>query len=504
MIVIRKIKQLLKPGDTLSQRAARGGIWITATRAIGEGLRLARVIILARMLSPDDFGMLGIALLALSALRSFTETGLTSALIQKKGNVNAYLNTAWTINGLRGTATCVILVMVAPYVAGFFNEPAATNIVRVIALSTLIQGWSNIGRIFFDKELDFGKKFIYEAGGTVVDFVVAISAALILRNVWALVFGSLAGQLVRFILSYLLHSYRPRLYLDLAKGRELFGFGKWLFISSITTFLRSHGDDTFLGWLLGAATLGLYQMAYRISTWPTTMITSVVSQVAFPTYSKLQDNPERLKTAYLRSLQLTVAVAAPIVGGIFLMAPDFTRLFLTEKWMPMVSTLQVLSIWGLILSIAAPTGPLWLAIGKPHLPTYFHIAKLVLLAALIYPFTMWWGMLGTAIAVAVESAVVDIFTFPVMLRTIKCSAWTLFRQILFPFAATAVMVGILAFLRSRLPQGAGMPYFFMIVALGVFIYVACIWLLERFANYGLVASVRQVLRAAFSGKGMEV
>ena len=153
-----KITSLINPGETLSQRVARGGIWIFTTRATRECLRLARTVTLARILAPDDFGMLGVALLTISALTHFTQTGFQAALVQKKGEIGAYLNTAWTMSGLRGTILCVILVIIAPYVSDFFNEPLAAPIVRVVALSLLIGGWGNIARVYFDKDLEFNKK----------------------------------------------------------------------------------------------------------------------------------------------------------------------------------------------------------------------------------------------------------------------------------------------------------------------------------------------------------
>ncbi|GAI54637.1 unnamed protein product, partial [marine sediment metagenome] len=198
-------------------------------------------------------------------------------------------------------------------------------------------GFVNIGVLYFQKELEFNKQFIYRASGTLADFVVAVAAVLILKSVWALVFGLLAGNFVRLIVSYLVHPYRPHFKLDLAKTKELFGFGKWILGSSILVFLITQGDDIFVGKLLGITFLGFYQMAYRISNAPATEITHVISQVTFPAYSKLQDNLPGLREGYLKTLQLTAFISIPLAGGIFILAPEFTTIFLGDKWMPMAT-----------------------------------------------------------------------------------------------------------------------------------------------------------------------
>jgi len=279
---------------------------------------------------------MGIALLIMSTLDIFSQTGFQSALIQKKKDIKSYLDSAWTILILRGFILFAILFFIAPYAATFFNAPEAKHIIQVIGFSILFQAFTNIGVIYFQKELEFNKEFIYQFAGILADFIVAISAVLILKNVWALVFGLLAGNAAKCFVSYLIHPYKPHLSLSWDKVKELFNFGKWIFGSSILIFLITQGDDIFVGKLLGATALGFYQMAYRISNMPATEITHVISQVTFPPYSKLQDNLPKLREAYLKVLQLTAFLSFSIAGLIFILAPDFTKIFLGEKWMPMV------------------------------------------------------------------------------------------------------------------------------------------------------------------------
>jgi len=199
------VSNLTNPDSTLSQRTGRGGFWVFLLRIIQQLFGLARLVIIARILSPNDFGLMGIALLAMATLETFSQTGFQQALIQKKEDIKSYLDAAWTVLIVRGFILFAILYLVAPYVAIFFNVPEAKPIIQVIGFSVLLQAVTNIGVIYFQKELEFNKQFIYQFAGTLADFIIAVSAVLILRNVWALVFGMLAGSAVRpKVMMYLL------------------------------------------------------------------------------------------------------------------------------------------------------------------------------------------------------------------------------------------------------------------------------------------------------------
>jgi lipopolysaccharide exporter len=424
----------------LRTRVVRGGFWVFALRITDRLFRLARTIVLARFLAPADFGLFGIALLAMSALETFSQTGFNVALIQKKGDTKPYLDTAWTVQVIRGIILALILFAIAPYVARFFEAPAAKPILQVIGLSVLFQGFVNIGVVCFQKELEFHKQFVYIFSGTFVDISVAISAAFLLRNVWALVFGLLAGNLVRMVVSYLIHPYQPRLRFNQQQFKELFGFGRWVLGSSILMFLITQGDDALVGKVLGVTALGFYQLAYTLSNLPATEISHVISQVTFPAYSKLQDNLPRLREAYLKVLQITAFLSFPITGLIFVLAPDFTKIFLGEKWMPMVPAMQVLVLWGLIRSMGATTGPIIYAVGRPKILTKYQLCQLIMLIILIYPFTMRWGILGASLAVLFTSVGANALAFYAAIKITNCGIYNFVRTVGFPLTSSLAAI----------------------------------------------------------------
>ncbi len=160
--------------ESLSKKVIRGGIWVFGLRFTNRGLGFIRTIILARLLSPSDFGLLGIAMLAASTLDAFSQTGFQSALIQKKDDVMAYLDVAWTTLAIRGVFLFSVLFLTAPVIAKFFNSTQAELVIMVIAVNMLISGFGNIGIVFFQKELEFNKQFAYEFSATIVDLLVSI------------------------------------------------------------------------------------------------------------------------------------------------------------------------------------------------------------------------------------------------------------------------------------------------------------------------------------------
>lgn len=483
---------LRTPGGTLGQKVVRGGFWVFALRITQALFSLIRTIVLARLLSPNDFGLFGIALLAMSALETFSQTGFQQALIQKKGDVKPYLDTVWTVQGVRGFLLAGLLYIIAPYMASFFGEPNAAPLLKVLGLSMVFQGFTNIGVVFFQKELEFHKQFIYQFSGTVTDLAVSITAAVLLKNAWALILGLVAANLIRMVVSYLVHPYRPQPRLEREKVMELYTFGKWIFGSSILMFLITQGDDIFVGKLLGAAMLGFYQMAYRISNMPATEITNVISQVTFPAYSKLQDNPEGLRKAYLKTLQLTAFISIPLAGGIFILAPEFTMVFLGEKWMPIVPAMQVLAIYGAVRSIGATNGSLFTGSGNPRFDMILAAIKLVLLAFLIYPLTQWWGITGTALATTFPVFVTQIYGISRVLHILRCRLKDFFAPIVLPVIGSVLMLCVIYGIKQVL--STTISILAISIPAGIVVYVGFLFFIGKNYEKHNILKIKEILK----------
>lgn len=494
------VGRLLPSDGRLSTRIVQGGIWVTLMNVLDRGLQIVLLIVLARLLSPRDFGLLGIALLTLSALKRFTHLGINDALIQDRDDdVDQYLNTAWVMRFGRDGAIAAVMVLGAPLVAMGFGEPRVTDIIRVIALSPVFRALRNPGVVYFSKHLDLHKTFVMTMSGSVTNVVVAIGFALVYENVWALVFGFVAADAVRLIVSYAIHDYRPWFSFDLDVARDLFAYGKWLTGQKILVFLYSEGDDAVIGWLLTATSLGFYQVAYQFSNAPATEITHVISRVMFPAYSKLQDDIPRLRDTFFQVLKVVTLLSFPMSVGIVLAAPSFTAAFLGPAWLPAVRTMQILAAYGLLRAVGATFGPVWKAVGRPDYLTKLGVIRVTLMAVLIYPVTLAHGIEGTALLIT------GIFVFPMMpidtylvINTIESSYRRLLREVAYPAIASLFMAGVVITVRWRLSPDPAYLEFALVTTTGILSYGLAVMLLEWRLNWGLERTVRSMVRAVRS------
>lgn len=477
--------------ESLSQRAIKGGFWVFSIRLADQILFLIRITVLARLLSPHDFGLMGIAMLTMAVIETFSQTGFQAALIQKKERTQDYLDSAWTILIIRGFLLFIIISVAAPHVATFFNSPESKLIIQVFGLAILFRAFTNIGVIYFQKELEFSRQFLYELSGILTHFVVMIVLAVILRNAWALVLGFLAKNFIQFIVSYIIHPYRPRFHIEMKKVRELFSFGKWVLGSSVLVFLVTQGDDIFVGKILGATMLGFYQLAYKISNTPTTEISHVIAQVTFPTYSKLQDDPLRIKEAYLRVLQLTSFLAFPLAGLIFVLTPEFVLVFLGEKWTPMVPAMQALALAALVRALVGTTGPLFHGTGKPKVETFWEMVRLGLLVILIYPLTMKWGILGTSVAVLVSLFFSNIGFSWNAIKIAQISIKNYMKIVSIPM--TSIFLSVLClFMMKKIIHG-GIVGFLILGCTGIVLYTILVYILDKLFGCKIFLLAKQSL-----------
>ena len=462
-------------------------------------LQIVLLVVLARLLDPADFGLMGIALLIVGGLRRFTELGLKAALIQREeADIDTYLNTAWCLQALRGVSLAGITFLSAPYIASFFGEPRATGVLRVISIAPLLYDLRNPGIVYFQKSLEFHKEFIYDLSGSVAYFCVALGYALVRPTVWALVFGYIATNAVQFLISYLLHGYRPWPEFNRSFAAEMIGYGKWITGNSIVVFLFLQGDDAVVGWLLGATALGFYQLAYRLSNAPATEITNVVSTVMFPAYSQLQNDKDGLREAFAKTLKMVTFVSFPMAIGIMVVTPTFIRVFLGPDWMPMTTAMQILAVWGLLRAFAATSSPVWKAIGRPDYVTKLGIIKLVLLGLLFYPATTRYGIEGIALLLVGTYVFVQ---WPIgvylTVKPIDMTYTRYLRALAYPLTASIAMGLVVVFAQRSLAIQPTVEFVLSIV-IGIVSYVLAVTILEGAFEWGIAQDIRDVVNAASS------
>lgn len=477
----------------IAKRAIRSGYWLLGLRASNQLLNVVKLLVLARLLAPDQFGVMGVALLTIGVVSLATETGLEQALIQRKGDIDPYMNSAWTLLVARGTAILTILWLAGPLASQFFRVPEASTIVRVIGVALFIEGFANISIVRFKKQLDFRRQVVYELSGVVTDVLVSIIAAIVLRNVWALVFGRVAGSAVQTLVSYAVLPHRPRLDFNRERAGELLHFGKWILGSSVLVFLLTQGDDMLVGRVLGAASLGLYQMAYRVACLPATEITSLISTVTFPAYSLMQDDIPRLRSAYERVLVLTSVLSFFLAGAVFALGRDSVVLFMGEKWLPMVASMQVLVWWGIVRGLNSSQSPVFLSLGKPKVVTRQQAVQAVLMYASILPLMWKWGILGASVSVLGAALVLFFWRNQQIIKTLEWTAWPLYRTLAIPGAVTLLSVLSTYAVRQLFPDAVSVTMWISVTATFVAAFAALMLAADRLWRLDILRLARQTL-----------
>jgi lipopolysaccharide exporter len=438
--------------EDVSRKMARGAAWMVAVRLADRGLGLVNTMILARLLVPQDFGLVAMATALLGMIEIMSAFSFDLALIQNRKADRRHYDTAWTFNVLFGAFTGVVLAVLAVPAAHFFSDPRVEAIVYVLAAAAFMQSFQNIGIVAFRKELDFRKEFILLALQKAVAVVATLILAYALRNYWALVIGILISKVASVAVSYWIHPYRARF--SLAASRELMRFSSWMLLNNMVVFAAVKGYDFIIGRLAGAHGLGLYSVAYEISNLPTTELVNPVSRAIFPGFSKLTDDPGRLRTAFLRVAALAALITFPAGAGIAALAEPLVHLLLGAQWMQAAPLIQILAIYGVMRALHAGTGDVYLALGVHRVIALINLPHMLVgWPVMIYLYGKY-GIEGAAWSVLCASAVGVALNVAIILRVLELKVSDLVGCYWRPLVAVAAMLLVVNGLTRLWPPAA--------------------------------------------------
>ncbi len=382
---------------SLQRDAVEGVFWTSGATVVSRVVSFLRTIILARLLVPEDFGLFGTALAAFAALQVFTETGATSLLVQKQEIDDRYWNSGWVISIIRGMILCAFLSLFSGVVADFYSRPALGPILRVLALSFLLEGFNNIALIQLQKHMRFKRKVAIAQIAELCGSLAAITLGIILQSYWALVFGKLVTSVILLLLSWIMVDFVPRLRFDRSLTLEFLNFGKPMFVISVLVYIITSVDDLILGKVLGMTVLGYYTMAYGLASFTTLHVSRTIGQVVFPAYARLQDEPEKLERGFVTVFFYTTLVVAPLSIGLALVAGEFTPVVMSEQWIPMIPALRILCFLGLFRAVGSITGPLILGSGRPDFMRNNKLVEFTVFVVGIYPALRYGGIIGVCL-----------------------------------------------------------------------------------------------------------
>jgi O-antigen/teichoic acid export membrane protein len=348
-----------------------------------RGIGLISTIILARLLVPEDFGIIAMAMLVVGLIEVLSESGQRHAVIREPNPDREFYDTAWTILVLQGIVLAAIIFAAAPLGAGYFEEPRAENLLYFLALRPLINGFQNIGTAAFLKDFEFQKDFRFGVYQKIIPFIVTIVLAWYLRNYWALAYGIVAGSLTGVVLSYVMHPYRPRF--CLARLRKIYGFSFSLLFQAISHFVSQKADELVVGGQYGAQSMGHYNVASDVGTSVTGELAVPMSRALFPIYAKLAYDPEKLSNAFSNALAAVAVLAFSSGLGAFAVAEPLVFCILGETWMPAAPLLAWLALGATTMAIANACFPTLNATGHERIALRLSWLRTVGLVAVLVP-----------------------------------------------------------------------------------------------------------------------
>jgi O-antigen/teichoic acid export membrane protein len=429
----------------------RGSAWMIAQR---WSLRLSGVlstVVLARLLTPRDFGIVAIAMLFVGLVEAFGETGERLALLRQIDPDRSYYDTAWTLQVIIGASAALIIFLLAPLTSAYFHEPRAIPVMQCLAGRALLGGLENIGSVDFRKDFQFGTLYKLTVRAKLISLAVTMLLAVVLRNYWALAAGILAGQAAFTALSYVMHPFRPRL--SLAR-REIFAFSVWTLVRTVGIYLTSQVDFFAVGGIGTAGAMGRYAVATSVAASPTAEINDPMVAVLYPVMSKIRLDPAAVRALYQRVFSWSAVICAATGAGVAVIAADYSLLILGPKWTDAAPLIPWLALSAALLGLSSGADTVFDALGLPHRSARLQWIRLAMLAACIAPIAFWTRNIEAVAAtrLAVSCAFVPILLVSVG-RTIQLSFKAYLGAIWRPVIAAAVMAAAVISVSAFLPAG---------------------------------------------------
>lgn len=416
----------------------RGVMWYGGSTAITAFLRIGVIAFLARLLSPEDFGLFSVTLLLIGFGDDLGDLGMGPAIIQKQKISQKLLSTIFWMVMLAGMAFFLAGVISAPVFAWFFKEDLLRDLIMVASISFIFRSSAVVHHSLLKKELDFGKIALLEMVAAIVFSGVTLVSAFQGFGVWSLVYGFLASRISQMILAWQFCPFRPQFHFAIEECRDVFHFGFKIIGERISYFFSSRMDYILIGHLLGTQLLGYYTLAAEPVNMVYQKISGMVSQVAFSAFSKTQHNVDRVRWGYRKMNKTLSLFNFPVLAGLTILAGEFVNVFYGPGWEQVVLPLQILCGVGAIRSLMNSNGSILYALNRPDLAFKWGIIQMVTI-----PVPVWIGSFYGLPGIAVSLLITFLFYFVYMQNVINSLINERFflyiRLFGFPFLASLLM-----------------------------------------------------------------
>ncbi len=477
---------------SLAKKTAQGVFWNYVSFGGGKLLTFVSTIILARILAPEQFGQVALALLVITYLDAIGDLGVGAALIYQRDNVQHAARVTFTISVLMGFVLWAIATGAAPMVGAYFGEPEIAPMLRVLALTFIIQSFGNTHNALISKELNFKRKLIPDLTRTFTKGGSAIVLALMGWGAWSLIWGQVIGSIATTLALWIAQPWKPGVAWDIHLGRRMLSYGLQIIGIELLAVFWTTADYTIIGKLLGKTDLALYRQAFLVADMLIISMCWVTGRVLFPSYAKISNDNAALQRGILLTIRYISLVTMPLSFGLAAIALPFTAVVYGDQWLAMTPALQLLALRAGISTLSFNSGHAFKAIGRPDVVTKQMIVKLGILIPTVL-ISVRFGFVGVAVGQVIVAIISVLIDFGTVMYLIRIPARTIWEQIQPSLFSAALMGGLVWLVVDWLDVA---PILILIggITLGVAAYVASLWLFQRPLVVESARSVMQLLR----------
>lgn len=439
---------------SLSQQATSGVRWSAVSRIGGQGLQFVTLAVLARLLSPNDLGLVNIATVVVGFVTIFKDLGTSAAIVQQKDLSHKLLSSVFWVNVLFGLTAAIVLFVASPWIAYFYREERVVPFMRVLALTFVLTGPGILQQALLQRALAFERLALVDVVANLAGASVGIGAALLGAGAWSLILQSLVTVAVTTGLLWLVSVWRPGFRLRWAELRPVSGYSLNLTGFNVFNYFARNVDYVLIGRFLGTQALGYYTLAYQIMLYPVQGVSGIVGRVTFPTLSQIQDDDARFRRAYLRVVSAISLLTFPLAFSILALSGPLIVGVFGEKWQPAVPVLTILALVGLAQSIGTTVGSIYQAKGRTDWMLRWGLVAGVI-RAIAFSIGLRWGIVGVAAMYAMTDVMLMYPNYAIPFKLINLRVNELLKWLWPSLSLSLVMFAAMVGIRLVWEQNSG-------------------------------------------------
>jgi O-antigen/teichoic acid export membrane protein len=459
--------------------------WSVGASIMEKAISFSCTVILARILDPAVFGLFALSFVVIDTFGLFKSMGFDSALIQRKEKIQEAADTAFIVIPFIGLLLSVIMFFSAPFIGRFLNNTDIISVLKILCILFVFSCFTKIPLTLLQKEMSFDKIAISNLLSSLLYSMSAVVFALLSYGIWSLVFAYILRTLLYTILIWEYSGWRSSFKFDAQIAKEMFHFGKYYFLDTIVWFLRRNSDNALVGKLLGVSSLGIYAFSFNISFLGVDYFGSKIANVLYPAYSKMQNDTENLRRAFLKVTKFSSLFALPFSCGIFLLCDNFINIFLGPNWVMVIPVLKVLIWSGLFATLTSSVSGIFLALCKTKESFKITMLQLILFFGFVYPSVRTFGILGVSALVTICYGIGAIVCYVYAAKLLAAKFIDFVKTFASSVLSSMLMVGVIVIFKYMLPINSlpifSIPFvcFAALSVIGACSYAIGIYLTEK-------------------------